>query len=73
MVKVFSKPSCPQCVQTKKFLERHDIDFEEIDIMSDPAMAKHLRESGQLQMPHVVTDIGSWSGFRIGKLKELLQ
>jgi hypothetical protein len=40
--------------------------------MSDPAMAKHLRETGQLQMPYVVTDSGSWSGYRIGKLKELL-
>lgn len=40
--------------------------------MSDPAMANRLRESGQLQMPLVVTGQGSWSGYRRDKLKGLL-
>lgn len=69
---VYSKSPCVQCDFTKKFLDRHGIDYREVDIMSDPAMAKCLRESGQLQMPYVVTDIGSWSGYRDDKLKELL-
>lgn len=72
MILVFTKDNCVQCTYTKKFLDRHGIDYREVDIMSDPAMAKYLRESGQLQMPYVVTDIGSWSGYRDDKLKELL-
>lgn len=70
---VYSKPNCPACEYTKKFLESNDLEFREVDIMSDPVMASRLRESGQLEMPHVVTDSDSWSGYRRDKLKELLR
>lgn len=73
MIKIFTKPACPACEYTKKFFETENIDFQEVDIMSDPAMAKHLRETGQLEMPHVVTDSDSWSGYRRDKLKGLIR
>lgn len=70
---VYTKSDCIQCEYTARFLESRGIPFREVDIMSDPAMASHLRETGQLQMPYVVTDDDSWSGYRRDKLKGLIR
>lgn len=71
MIKVYTKPNCAGCEYTKKFLDSKGLEYTEIDIQSDPTMAAHLRETNQLEMPHVITPHGSWSGYRREKLKGL--
>lgn len=71
MITVYTKPNCAGCEWTKKFLDSKGLEYTEIDIQSDPAMAAHLRETGQIEMPYVVTPHDSWSGYRREKLKGL--
>lgn len=71
MITVYTKPNCAGCEYTKKFLDSKGLEYTEIDIHTDEAMAAHLRETNQLEMPHVITDHDSWSGYRREKLKGL--
>lgn len=71
MITVYTKPNCAGCEYTKKFLADKGFEYTEIDIQTDPAMATHLREANQLEMPYVITDHDSWSGYRREKLKGL--
>ena len=38
----FSKNNCMQCKMTKKFLEQHNADFEEINIDEQPELASRF-------------------------------
>jgi glutaredoxin 3 len=35
-VKVYGTPTCPYCVRLKQFLKDNKINFENIDVSSDP-------------------------------------
>lgn len=70
---VYTKPNCVQCDQTKRFLDRAGIEYSEQDITSEEnstQLAK-FQSDGFSAAPIVVTDIGTWSGFRLDKLKGL--
>jgi glutaredoxin 3 len=57
-VKVYSTPTCPYCVMAKDFLNKHGVDFEDIDVASDRDAATHIIEkSGQMGVP--VIEIGN--------------
>ncbi len=56
-VRVFSTPSCPYCVTLKQFLEKYNIEFEDIDVSQDDvALDEMIEKSGQMEVP--VVDIG---------------
>ena len=56
-VRVFSTPSCPYCVTLKQFLEKYNIEFEDIDVSQDGvALDEMIEKSGQMEVP--VVDIG---------------
>lgn len=63
-VTVYSKPNCPQCVQTKKKLEQKGIEFSSVDISVDTVGAKIVADLGYRQVPVVVVGDTHWSGFR---------
>jgi glutaredoxin len=57
---VYSAPWCPDCRTAKRFLTRHNIAFQEVDIESDPAAADEvLRRTGKRAIPQFVID-GEW-------------
>jgi glutaredoxin 3 len=57
-VKVYSTPTCPYCVMAKDFLNKHGVDFEDIDVASDRDAATYIIEkSGQMGVP--VIEIGN--------------
>jgi len=35
MIKIYSTPSCVYCITLKKFLQEHDIAFEEVNVAQD--------------------------------------
>ncbi len=56
-VKVYSTPTCPYCKMVKEFLEKNNVEFEDIDVSVDQEKAAEMVEkSGQMGVP--VTDIG---------------
>jgi len=55
-VKVYSTQTCPYCHQLKDYLKEKKVDFEDIDVGSDPAKAQEMIDkSGQMGVP--VSDI----------------
>ncbi|MFH1412151.1 MAG: glutaredoxin domain-containing protein [Candidatus Omnitrophota bacterium] len=51
-VKVYSTPTCSYCIRAKQFLKDNKIEFENIDISTDPARAKEIvAKSGQMGVP----------------------
>ena len=70
-VTVYTTPNCVQCNQTKKVLEREGIEFQVVDLSSDPKKLAEFKEQGHLTAPIVTTDIKTWSGFRLNKILSL--
>ena len=76
---VYSAPWCPDCRTAKRFLTRHNIPFQEVDIESDPVAAEEvIRRTGKRAIPQFVID-GEWvqpyrpgEGFLYEEMAELL-
>lgn len=72
-VKVYSTQTCPYCKMIKTFLTENSIDFEDIDVGSNPDKAQEMVEkSGQMGVP--VVEIGDKVivGFEKEKIAEEL-
>jgi len=77
-VTVYTKDHCSQCVMTKKWLAKRDIEFSEVDILKDPMDLEAAKELGLMAAPVVVVSFGTpgddqaWSGFNPIKLGQYL-
>jgi mycoredoxin len=59
-LKLYSASWCRDCREAKRFLENHQIPYEEIDIESSPgAAAELLANVGKRAIPQFVLD-GKW-------------
>ncbi|MDD4910541.1 MAG: glutaredoxin family protein [Candidatus Omnitrophica bacterium] len=51
-VMIYSTPTCPYCTRAKQFLKDRNIEFEDIDVSRDQAMAEEMvSKSGQMGVP----------------------
>jgi glutaredoxin-like protein NrdH len=77
-VTVYTKDHCSQCVMTKKWLTKRNIEFAEVDILEDPMDLAAAKELGLMAAPVVVVSFGipgddeAWSGFNPIKLGQYL-
>ncbi|HGC7164951.1 TPA: redoxin NrdH [Streptococcus agalactiae] len=71
-ITVFSKNNCMQCKMTKKFLDQHGADFEEINIDEKPEKIEHVKNLGFSAAPVIEAGNVVFSGFQPSKLKELV-
>lgn len=74
-VTIYSKPSCPQCTATYRWLDRRDIAYDVLDA-TDPEVLAYLRSEGHAAAPVVEVSRGgvvvrAWAGFRVGELEDL--
>ena len=59
-VKVYSAVWCRDCREAKRFLTKHNIPFEEIDIERTPGAAEEVEDNvGKRAIPQFVID-GKW-------------
>lgn len=74
-VTVYTKPNCIQCNMTHRFLEKHEIPFETVDITTDRDAYNHVvSDLGYMAAPVVkVSDEEHWSGFQPERLKALAE
>lgn len=79
MVTIYSKPKCQACVATKRWLDRHGVEFVDVDVTEDKEAYSFLVSRGFKEMP--IVDPGSgggdgvddwWSGFVPDRLKRLV-
>ena len=73
MVTVYTKPSCVQCDQTKRFLDKSKIEYSTIDITEDQEAFEKILSLGFKAAPVVITDNDSWAGFNPVKLAKLVE
>ncbi|MFI8598288.1 glutaredoxin-like protein NrdH [Rothia koreensis] len=71
-ITVYSTPQCPQCMMTKKSLDRAGITYDEVDLATDAAALDHVKALGYTQAPVVVAGDDHWSGFRPDKIEALI-
>ena len=72
-VKVYSTPTCPFCVKAKQFLKDNSVEFEDIDVSSDPEAAKQIVErSGQMGVPVLEIEDEIIVGFDKEKISQTL-
>ena len=59
-VTVYSSFWCPDCREAKRFLQRHNIPYNEIDIETTPGAAEEVvARTGKRAIPQFVID-GEW-------------
>lgn len=63
LVRVYSKPNCVQCTQTKRGLERAGIEYVLEDIL-EPGNLAACKALGYLSAPVVMAGTEHWGGFR---------
>ena len=64
---------CPYCVVLKKFLEEHNIEFEDGDVSQNEEAAKEIIEkSGQMRVPVIEINGEIVVGFDKEKISTLL-
>lgn len=72
MITIFSKPSCVQCDQTKKFLDKNNLEYRVFDVSQDKGALLIVSGMGFKSVPVVVTDDEVWAGYQADKLKALI-
>ena len=56
-ITTYTTQSCPHCIRLKEFLKEKGIDFENIDVSSDPIKADEMvKKSGQMGVPVIEID-----------------
>ena len=51
---IYSSPVCPYCVKAKQLLSSKGVEYREIDISRDPALAAEVREkTGRQTVPQI--------------------
>ena len=65
-ITLFSKNNCMQCKMTKKFLEKENADFEEINIDEHPEKIDYVKSLGFTAAPV----ISSFQDFNLQNLKK---
>ena len=72
-VKVYGTSTCPFCKRARAWLEKNQIDFEDIDLSGDRSRIKEMiKVSGQTGVPVIVIDDEVVIGFNQPRLEELL-
>lgn len=72
-IKIYSTPTCPYCLQAKKYLEEKKLIYTDIDVSQDPQAAQKMQEiSGQLGVPVILIDNQVIIGFDKEKIEKIL-
>lgn len=72
LIRVYTTPACVQCETTKRYLSKHNISYEAIDLTKDVEAMEKIKSWGYQAVPVVETEIDTWSGFRLDKLRQLI-
>ncbi|EPF15024.1 MULTISPECIES: glutaredoxin-like protein NrdH [Cedecea] len=70
-ITIYTKTDCVQCHATKRAMESRGFTFDLISLDQNPEAADDLRAQGYRQLPVVVTEQESWSGFRPDMINRL--
>lgn len=73
MIKIYSTPNCVYCVKAQKLLEKHNIEYQKIDVSTSSALFEEMfNKSGQMGVPVIDIDGDIMIGYNESKLKQKL-
>jgi glutaredoxin 3 len=57
-VEMYTSPFCPYCTRAKSLLQRKGIQYEEIDVISNPSRREEMmkRANGRTSVPQIFVD-----------------
>jgi glutaredoxin-like protein NrdH len=70
-ITIYTRNNCVQCHATKRAIESRGLAFDLINLDNNPDAIDDLRARGFRQLPVVVTEQESWSGFRPDMINRL--
>lgn len=70
-ITIYTRNDCVQCHATKRAIEGRGFTFDLVNLDLTPEAADDLRAQGYRQLPVVITDQESWSGFRPDMINRL--
>ena len=72
-ITVYSTPTCPYCIRTKKFLKELNVEFKDIDVSADKEKVQEMVDrSGQMSVPVLDIDGKIIVGFDEAEIKNAL-
>lgn len=71
IITIYTRNDCVQCHATKCAIESRGLAFELVNLDNHPEVIDDLRAQGFRQLPVVITDAFSWSGFRPDMINRL--
>lgn len=71
-ITIFSKNNCMQCQMAKKFLEKEELSFQEINIDEKPEHIEYVKSLGFSAAPVIQAGGVVFSGFQPAKLREIV-
>lgn len=71
-ITVYTTANCVQCNSTKRYLDKHDVAYQTVDLNEDADAMAMVKELGYTAAPVVIAGDKHWSGFRIERLKNLI-
>mgnify|MGYP001384031221 CR=1 FL=1 len=72
-VTVYSTPSCVQCKQTYRELDKRGIAYRVVDLTQDDEAMSRVRGLGFSQAPVVEAGSDMWAGFRPDRIRQIGQ
>jgi glutaredoxin-like protein NrdH len=70
-VKIWTKSNCVQCEQTKKQFVKEGVKYKEYNLEENLDQLEEFKEQGLMSAPIIESEIGTWSGFRLDKIRDL--
>lgn len=67
-IKIYTLSACVQCESTKRYLDKHQVEYEEISLNRSQKAREHVQSLGYSQAPVIVAGDQHWSGFRLERL-----
>lgn len=71
IITIYTRNDCVQCHATKRAIESRGFAFNLINLDDQPEAIEELRAQGFRQLPVVIADTLSWSGFRPDMINRL--
>ncbi|MBK5215823.1 MAG: glutathione S-transferase N-terminal domain-containing protein [Candidatus Pacebacteria bacterium] len=71
---VYSTPTCPYCVYAKDYFKSKGVEFKDVDVSRDRALAQEMVDkSGQMGVPVIDIDGNILVGFQPNEFDKLLK
>lgn len=75
-ITVYTTPNCGACIATKSSMRRNDLEYEEVDLSTNPEALAMVKRMGHTKAPVIVrtdpaTDrvLDHWDGYRLDKVR----